>query len=834
MLNRTQIVFLIIALLVASGAKAQISIGDDLAGDYTNPKTYFIGGITISGTNYVDQSLVVMLTGLAVGDQIEVPGLQITNAIKRLWGQGMFEEINITASRLQGNIIFLDIYLTEKPKLSKFSFKGLKKSEADKIRDEIKIKTGDAVTDHLIMRSKQSIENYFIDKGFLHAKVSHSMAPDTMVTNSVILTFDINKGQKVKIGALDFVGNENISDFRLNWLMKNTRAKGTVKFWKKSRFIEDDFDEDKDRIIARYNKLGYRDAMIEQDSTWFLEDGNKSLQIVISEGPKYYYRDITWVGNTKFSDRDLTTILSIQKGDVYNQELLEKRLFMNNEGLDISSLYLDDGYLFFNLVPVELRIVNDSIDLEIRISEGKQATISEVSVVGNTRTNDHVILREIRTRPGQLFSRSDIIRTQQELAQSKYFNNEKLGLDYDPNPQDGTVALEYQVEEASSDQIELSGGWGGGYVIGTLGVSFNNFSIYNIFKKGAWKPLPSGDGQKLAIRGSSYGLGYYNLSVSFTEPWLGGKKPNALSVTAYHSAFSNTLPKDDPNRYMFKINGIAVGLGKRLQWPDDYFTLYQNVSFQNYTLENYTLIDAFNNGKAHNYSYGATITRNSSDDWIYPTKGSDIEFSVQLTPPYSLLNNKDYNALDAVEKYKWIEYHKWKMRTSYYINLAGNLVLHTRARMGFLGSYNNAIGVTPFERFYLGGDGLSGINQFDGREIIGMRGYDANMLNPRDNRGNAIGGNIFNKYSVELRYAITKSPMSTIYAMTYFEAGNAWHRFTDFDPTNLKRSAGIGVRIFLPMFGVLGLDYAWSLDEIPGVQDKYKGMFHFSINNSID
>jgi outer membrane protein insertion porin family len=832
--NKKYIILLIAALFIINGSFAQISLGDEPAIDYTNPKTYFIGGITVSGANYVDQSLVIMLSGLTVGDPVEVPGLQITGAIRRLWGQGMFEEVNITATRIQGNIIFLDIYLSEKPKLSKFSVKGVKKNEVDKIREDIKLKAGDPVTDHLLMKTKQQIRKYFIDKGFLHVKVNHTQLPDTMVSNSVILTFDVEKGEKVKIGSLVFDGNDNISDLRMHWMMKNTRAKKTVKFWKKSRFLEQEFLDDKQIIIARYNKLGYRDAMITEDSTWFLPDGNMAIMLKINEGPRYYFRNITWVGNTKYSDKDLSTILSIQRGDVYNQSLLEKRLYMNNEGLDISSLYLDDGYLFFNLLPVELRVENDSIDLEIRISEGKQATISEVSVVGNTRTNDHVILREIRTRPGQLFSRSDIIRTQQELAQSKYFNNEKLGLDYDPNPQDGTVALEYQVEEASSDQIELSGGWGGGYVIGTLGVSFNNFSIYNMFKKGAWKPLPSGDGQKLAIRGSSYGLGYYNLSLSFTEPWLGGKKPNALSVTAYHSAFSNTLPKDDPKRYSFKINGLSVGLGKRLQWPDDYFTLYQNVSFQNYTLENYTLIDAFNNGNANNYSYGLTLTRNSTDDWIYPSKGSEFEFSTQLTPPYSLFTGKDYSSLDNEDKYKWIEYHKWKLKTSYYINLAGNLVLHTRAKMGFLGSYNNSIGITPFERFYLGGDGLSGINQFDGREIIGMRGYDASELNPRDNSSNVIGGTIYNKYSVELRYAITKNPMSTIYAMGYFEAGNAWANYSSFNPTDLRRTAGVGVRIFLPMFGVLGLDYAWGLDEIPGIHEKNKGMFHFSINNSID
>lgn len=831
--NKAFIIFIILLIFIPSAIKSQIAIGHDPV-DYTNPQTYFIGGITVSGQNYADHNLIIMLSGLSVGDQIEVPGQEITEAIKRLWGQGLFEEISITADRVQGNIIFLDIYLTEKPKLTFFSFNGLRRGEVDKIRERIRIKAGDPVTEHMLMKSKQQIKDYFIDKGFYHVSVTHTLKPDTAATNSVRLTFDVDKGKRVKIGEINIEGNENIGDFRMSWLLRNTKQKGSIRFWKRSKFVEEDFEEDKKNIISRYNRLGYRDAAIVKDSTYFLPDGNLAIDLILDEGPQYYFRNITWVGNTKYSDRELTSILGIQRGDVYNQALLERRLYMNPEGLDISSLYLDDGYLFFNLVPVELRVENDSIDLEVRISEGKQATISHIRITGNTRTNDHVILREIRTRPGQLFSRSDIIRTQQELAQSRYFNNETLGLDYEPNQQDGTVALEYQVEEASADQIELSGGWGGGYVIGTIGVSFNNFSVRNLFNKGAWRPLPSGDGQKLSIRGSSYGLGYYNLSVSFTEPWLGGKKPNALSVTAYHSAFSNTLPKDNPNRYSFKINGVSIGLGRRLQWPDDYFSVFQNISFQNYTLENYTLIDAFNNGDANNYSYGVNISRNSTNDWIYPSMGSEINVSVQMTPPYSLFSDKDYAGLDAEEKYRWIEYHKWKLNSSYFINIIGDLVLHTRTRMGFLGGYNSALGITPFERFYLGGDGLSGINQFDGREIIGMRGYDASGLNPRSPTGDVIGGTIFNKNTVELRYAITKNPASTVFAMCYFEAGNAWADYRSFSPNDLKRSVGVGLRIFLPMFGILGLDYAWSLDEIPGVQEKHKGMFHFSINNSID
>ncbi|MDT8308375.1 MAG: outer membrane protein assembly factor BamA [Bacteroidales bacterium] len=833
MFKNTQLLLFLLFFLVNTSLSSQITIGDNDKFDYTEPKEYIIGGITVSGIKYIDESFIKLKSGLIVGELLDIPGIKITNAIKNLWEEGIFGEIEIKATKIQGNLIFLDIYINERPKLSMYTFKGLRKGEVENLRKEIGIKRDDAVTEHMLNRIRDKITNYYIEKAFLNVEIDIVQKVDTLKPNYVILTIHVNKNNKVKIGEIVIEGNEKLSDNKIKRLLKETKKKNIVRFWKKSRFSEQNFKEDKLALINAYNALGHRDAIIQDDSVYKLPDGNLGISITIDEGPVYFIRNITWVGNTRYSDDTLSQILGFKKGDIYNQQLLESKLFMNMEGVDVSSYYLDFGYLFFNLTPVELMVENDSIDLELRITEGKQAIINKVKISGNTRTNDYVIIREVRTKPGQLFNRSDIIRTQQELAQTRYFNNETLGLDYEPNQAEGTVALEYQVEETSSDQIELSGGWGGGRLIGTLGVSFNNFSIHNIFKKSAWRPLPSGDGQKLSIRAQSYGIGYYNFSASFTEPWLGGKKPKPFSVTAYHSSFSNAKPKDDPDRYAFKINGMSISLGKRLKWPDDYFYMNHSISIQNYVLQNYTLIEAFNNGDANNLSYIFNLSRNSSDDWIYPTKGSDFDFSLQMTPPYSLFSDKNYADLSDQERYKWIEYHKWKFRASYYINLAGNLVLHTRAKVGFLGSYNKEIGATPFERFYLGGDGLSGINQFDGREIIGMRGYGASELNPR-NRSGAVGGTIYNKYSVELRYAVSKNPMSSIYVMTYFEAGNVWNNYAKYNPFELRRTAGVGIRVYLPMFGVLGLDYAWGLDEIPGVHKKGAPEFHFSINNSID
>jgi outer membrane protein insertion porin family len=510
---------------------------------------------------------------------------------------------------------------------------------------------------------------------------------------------------------------------------------------------------------------------------------------------------------------------------------------MDMENGDIQSLYMNRGYLFSSVTPVESQVRGDTIDMEIRIYEGKQARIRKVTVKGNTKTHDHVIMREIRTKPGQLFNRADIIRTQRELAQLQYFNAETLGVNPKPNPLDGTVDIEYTVEETSSDQIEMSIGWGLGRIIGTVGVSFNNFSTKNFFSKKSWDPIPAGDGQKLSLRMQSNGVYFQSYSASFTEPWLGGKKRNALTVSAYRSVQTNGLLKDDPNRAAIIISGISAGLGKQLRWPDDYFMLYTSLGFQNYYLQNYAGIFTFSDGNSNNLSLTLSLSRNSINKPIYPTSGSEFTASVQLTPPYSLLNNKDYSQMEEGEKYKWLEYYKWKLNFSFYTGIgkskvAQDLVLHTRAKFGFLGAYNQDIGESPFERFYLGGDGLSGFS-LDGRELIGMRGYDNNSLTPRNADG-FIGGTIYSKYTLELRYPISKNPMASVYLMGFLEAGNAWNTTLNFNPFDVHRSAGFGARIYLPMFGLLGLDWGYGFDPIPGYPGEAGSQFHFSINGSID
>ncbi|MCF8297856.1 MAG: outer membrane protein assembly factor BamA [Saprospiraceae bacterium] len=839
-MNLKSLLILILFSLLLSNLSAQISVGDKSVFDYSNPKEYEIGGITVSGIKYLDNNVLIMLSGLTVGDKIKIPGEEITSAIKKLWKQGLFENINISATKIQGDYIFLDIHLEERPRLAKFSFEGIKKSEADNIREEINLTRGEVVTENVILRTTSIIKNHFVDKGYLNVEVNIRQEKDTTLLNNIILFININKHSKVKVNAINIAGNENITDQKLKKTLKETKEKKLYRFFKASRYIESDYKDDKIKLLDKYNQLGYRDARIISDSVYKSNNKRVNIDITIEEGSKYYFRNIKWVGNTKYPSDVLSKILGVKRGDVYNQKVLDANLYMNLEGQDVSSLYMDDGYLFFNLTPVEVLVENDSIDLEIRIYEGKQAIVRKVTIKGNTRTNDHVILREIRTKPGQLFNRSDIIRTQRELAQLRYFDQEKLGVNPKPNPADGTVDIEYVVEETSQDQIELSGGWGMGRVVGTLGLSFNNFSMNNFFKKNSWRPLPSGDGQKLSIRAQSNGAYFQSYNASFTEPWLGGKKPNALSVSIYHSVQTNGYPKSDANRQSIKIYGATVGLGKRLQWPDDYFTLYQGVTIQKYDLDNYYSTFAFNNGSSNNLSYSAVLSRNSINQPIFPEFGSEISFSGQITPPYSLLSGKDYSTMSDNDKFKWIEYHKWKFNAAWYIPLIGNktgktvrnLVLSTRTKFGFIGSYNDDIGVAPFERFYLGGDGLTGYN-IDGRELIGLRGYGNNTLTPRSSVG-YVGGAVYNKYTFELRYPISLNPMATVFVMGFAEAGNAWSSFQEFNPFDIKRSAGFGVRIYLPMFGVLGLDWGYGFDEIPGVTNANKGQFHFSINNSID
>ena len=863
-------------VLVNLHVQAQISLGSDLSKiSYEKPVEYIIGGVEVTGIEFLDKNVIIMLSELEVGERVKIPGDEITASIRKLWDQGLFDNISITASSIKGNNIFLSINLTERPRLAKFSFEGIRKTEADDIREKINLTRGEVVTDHMIIRTKNIITKFYGDKGFLNAEVTVQEKSDSKNKNFEDLVITIKKNRKVKVRVINIYGNTELSDDAIRSSMKETKPRGVfrpldslgplvinvaestlqfklgqagedfikyfndnykINLFKGSKYIESNYQDDLELIIAKYNKKGYRDAHIVFDSVYRLDNENLAIDITIDEGNKYYFRNITWVGNTVYPSAFLSAILGIQPGDVYNNELLETNLQYNPNGFDVSSQYMDNGYLFFNATPVETYVNNDSIDLEIRIFEGKQARINEVTVKGNQKTNDHVIIRELRTRPGQLFSRSDIIRTTRELANLGYFNAESITPNINPNAADGTVDIEYQVEETSADQIELSGGWGYGRIIGTIGLSFNNFSLKNFFHKDSWKPIPSGDGQKLSLKFQTYGKDYMSYSVSFTEPWLGGRKPNALTVSYYHSIYSNGLPKSDTLRASFVINGITVGIGKRLEWPDDFFTLYQGVNIQLYNLTNYSSIFYIGdgNGSFNNLSFEVILGRSSIDQPIYPRRGSDLSLGLELTPPYSAFSDKDYSTMEENEKYKWIEYYKWKFKAYWYFELMEKLVLAPRFRFGYLGAYNSDIGVTPFERFYLGGDGLSGYNNFDGREVIGMRGYTNESITPDYYKNQNLGGTVFTRYSMELRYPLSLAPTSTIYALTFIEAGNSWLGSQGFDPFDIKRSAGVGIRVFLPMFGMLGLDWAYGFDPIYGKPDANGSHFHFSLNQSLD
>ncbi|MGB0881664.1 MAG: outer membrane protein assembly factor BamA [Vicingaceae bacterium] len=824
-------IFLFTFLPLFSLGQFSINSGlDDLS--YSSPKEYEIGGITVSGTNYFNPVTIRSISGLSVGERIKVPGDKITKAIRSLWEQKLFGNVSVLATKIEGDKIFLDIHIEELPRLSKFRFTGVRKGKQKDLREEIGLMRGKVVTENLLINTKNRVRNEFVKKGFLDAEVTIDQMADTAVANNVILTINIKKGPRVKIKDINFFDNNSIKSGKLRRSLEETKRARAYNIFSASKFIPNSYEQDKPAIIAKYNEKGYRDAKISEDSTYRISEKRMNIDITVEEGNQYYFRNIKWIGNTIHSTKVLDRILDIKKGDVYNKTTLESRLFMNQKGRDVSSLYLDDGYLFFQVNPVEVKIENDSIDFEIRMYEGKQARINRVTIVGNDKTNDHVIRREIKTLPGELFSRSDIIRTQRELMQLGYFNPETMGVNPSPNQEDGTVDIEYVVEEKPSDQIELSGGFGAGRVVGSLGVSFNNFSARNFFKKGAWRPLPAGDGQRLSLRAQSTGVGFQAYSMSFTEPWLGGRKPNSLSVSLNHTrlhASSGDISQT------FKSYGVSVGLGRRLTFPDDFFTLYNEVAYRYYVLDNYQLLSGFSDGFANNLSFRHVLSRNSAGPSpIYPTTGSTTTFTLQHTLPYSWVRfeGKDINEASIQERNLWVEYHKWKFQTSWFSKLTHNkhaLVLNTKAGFGYLGSFNNDLGTSPFERFFLGGDGLSGFNQNIASEIVALRGYGAGDLSPR------AGASLITKYTAEVRYPLSLNPSATIYGLVFGEAGNSWAQFDEFNPFEVYKSAGVGIRIFMPMFGLLGLDWGYRLDDIPGVSNpEDRTEIHFSIGGSIN
>jgi len=826
------------ALSVAVSGQVQ-KLGDIV--DYASPRDFTIAGITVTGAEFTDVQAIKLFSALQIGQEIAIPGEQIATAIRNLWRQQLFADVSIYAAETRGDQIFLVIDVIEMPRLSKYSFPGLKRTERENIREEIDLVTGRIVTQNLLKNTKNKILEYYIDKGFFNASVDITQSLDEAIENSVKLNILVDRGERVKISNINFIGANQIDVRKLKRTFKETKEKAWWRVFKSSKYIEDDYENDKRSIIAIYNKLGYRNAVVLRDSIFKTGEKTIGINVHLEEDKQFFFRDITFAGNTKYRSSQLDSILKIKGGDVYNRENLDMRLFGNPKGIDITTLYQDDGYLMFQAIPVEVLVENDSIDIEVRLYEGKQFRIGRIKVVGNTKTNDHVIYREIRTRPGDLFSRTDIIRTQRELAQLNYFNPEAFQINPVNNIEEGTVEIEYVVEEKPSDQIELSGGWGGGRVVGTLGLTFTNFSLRKVFKKGAWRPIPAGDGQQLSIRAQSNGIFFQSYNLSFTEPWLGGKKPNSLTVGVFHSVQTNGQPRQidgeaNPARQALNISGASVGFGQRWKRPDDWFLMYASLSYQHFDLNNFQSFFSFSNGNSNNLALTWSLQRNSVSDPIFPTWGSNVKFTAKATFPYSLVNGKDYTDLSDQERFAWVEYHKYKFTANWYTPLTKSsetnprrLVLNANFGMGLLGIYNSNVGLSPFERFYLGGVFLSGF-VLDGREIINLRGYDdLSLTYPNPDAGSPV----LAKYGLELRYPLSTNPNATIYALSFLEAGNTWANAKDLNPFNVRRSAGAGLRIFLPMFGLLGLDYGWRLDDIPESPAMPKGQFHFSIGMNL-
>ena len=861
-------------LLFCIGACSSVFTQEESATffDYDQtPQAYEIGAVVIEGAGQRDVNAIKSISKLREGNQITLPSETIAQGVKALYRLRLFENVEVVMDSIVADVVFLKIKLFERPAMAGYSFQGVKKaqfSDLEEIVDGI-LSRGGIVTVNSRALAEQKIEEYYIKKGFLDAEVTAKEVMDKKKANTVNLIFDIAKNDRVKIKDITFSGNENVKDKKLRKLLKGTKKQGT--FLKKSKFITEDYADDKKNLIAHYNKLGYRDAQITRDTMWRNDDGKIMMELDIEEGNRYYYRNITWKGNTIYADEQLSLVLGISKGDVYNDELLQKRLsFSQDDGRDISSLYLDNGYLFFDIQPTEKSIVNDSIDIEMRISEGSQATIDNVVIRGNDRTHEHVVRRELRTKPGEKFSRSDIIRSQRQLINLGYFNPETLDVQPIPNQQRGTVDVIYTVEETPSDQLELSAGYGGfSGLIGTLGVTFNNFSIQNIRERKSWNPLPQGDGQRVSLRVQSNSRFFRSYNASFTEPWLGGKRPRSFTAGVASSAYDQTTF----NRGKLGITRFFVGLGSQIKWPDDFFVSNTVLNLETINLQDFETGIGVNNGSFRNFNINQTFSRRSVDSQLYPRRGSSISLSIQLTPPYSLFRKDQFfklsdqarseaifqenlgrgifnkltdgdltdpsseasfiNQIEESNKFRMLEYHKWRFDTEWYFNFTDKLVMMASSKMGFLGSYNSNLGIVPFERFVFGGDGLSNQSSgITGSTIVSQRGYETTDFPGNGRGGNTTlglgGGVIFNKFTVELRYPLSLNPSSTIYLHTFLQGGNVWDNFRDYNPFDLQRSVGAGVRVFLPMFGLLGFDYGYGIDKDPNAPN-FPGFGRFSI-----
>ncbi|MCX6325397.1 MAG: outer membrane protein assembly factor BamA [Bacteroidia bacterium] len=786
--------------------------------DFMSSDDYFIGGLTVTGIRFLDTNALIGISGLRLGQEITIPGDAVTTAVKKLWQQGLFSDVRISIAKVISDSVFLDIFLQERPRISSVQFNGLKKTEITDMVEKINLPVGSQVTAYLINTANKIIKDHFVEKGFLNTKVDFIQKEDPDQPNNVILSINVDKKEKVKIADITFIGDEFFDAKKLRRQMKGTKKKN-LNFFRASKYISEKYDEDKDKLYTFYNDNGFKDFTIISDSLYSVSEDRVALLIRIDEGKQYFLRNVDWVGNSVYKKDDLEKVFNVEKGSVYNQSLIDDRLNGSAGAQDaVSSLYQDYGYLFSRLTPVEAKVDHDSIDLEVRIYEGDQAYLNNVIISGNTRTNEHIARRELYTLPGDLFSKDKILRSIRQLGVLGHFDPEKIN----PTPladiTNGTVDLLYKLEEKPNDQFEVSGGWGAGMLVGTVGVRFNNFAMRNFFNLKDWRPYPSGDGQSLSIRVQSNGRIYQSYNISFVEPWLGGKNPNSFSISMYRSLMTNGRKKGEDGRQSMIIDGATIGLGKRLTWPDDYFSLYGELSYQRYNLVNYTQYSfLFSDGTSNLLSLTAKLTRfSTSPNLIYPRSGSSFTLSLQATPPYSAISGRGMsNASDQV-KYKWIEFHKWTFKSDYYFPITKDdkMVLNARFAFGYLGHYNKDIGPSPFEYFYLGGSGMNGYS-FYGREVIPQRGYLDGSLTPNDPVKGKPSGNVYSKITFELRYPISLSPQATIFGLAFLESGRAWYQLKEYNPFKMNRAAGIGLRANLPMFGLLGIDWGYGFDPVP-------------------
>ena len=866
------LLFLLLAPLAARGQERE-----DIIIDYNTPRKYVVAGIAVEGNTYYSDQQVITATGMQEGMTLTVPGDDVSSIVNRLWRQRYFEDVAVSIDSLSAgrDSAWFRITILERPRMSRWTFTGVKSGEKKDIEERLNFRRGGEFSEYVSKTSSDIIKRFYAEKGFINTVVTPQVIRDSLVRGAVRVNFDVDRGERIRIKDINFIGNDNVKEYKIAKEMKKTKSNKIYNFFHSKKFNAKEYENDKMAAINAFNEAGYRDARLVRDSVYYVEHNRLGIDLVFDEGDKYYFRNITWTGNSVYPTEALNEILAINKGDVYDVVTMEKRLQGGEKESDygVSKLYRDNGYLFFHVTPVELNIQNDSVDVEMRISEGKPATLNNIVINGNDLTNEKVVRRQIYTRPGYLFSQTDFERSIREIASLGQFDPEAImdpnsGYSVLPNPLTNTVDLVYNVTEKPSSQLELSGGWGGRTFVATAGMSFSNFSTRRMFEKGAWRPVPLGDAQSLSLRFQTNGRYYTALSTSFTEPWLFGKKPTSLSLSLYYTRQTNYNPYyaqmyggvyDPGGSYWdsvfnadksFEVFGFSASLGNRLKWPDNYFVLYNGLSWQTYRLTDwYSGYFIFNDGITHNISYSMTLNRTSTDQQIYPRQGSEFTASMQLTPPFSLFRRKDISRLDAAgnptvvdswrdidyenytaqQRYKWTEYHKWKISGATYTKLVDNLVLMTRAQFGYLGYYNRNWGYSPFEGFMVGGDGMSGYSTY-GTEVVSLRGYQNYSLTPRTvskyNTTNATySGNVYDKFTVELRYPVVLQPTSTIFALLFLEGGNCWADIRDFNPFQIKRSAGVGVRVFLPMVGLLGVDWGYGFDDAVNG----KSQFHFVI-----